>query len=254
MQISAIIQARMSSTRLPGKVLKKIAGKSILERVVERSKRITKVDSIIVATSFNSADDKIVHFCQKKKYIVLRGSEKNVLGRYITAIKQYPCDTVVRITADNPLIDAGLISKMIQKHLKEKNDYTRSRGFPTGASAEIFSASALQTANNQKTTAAQQEHLGVYFLEHEANFKLGVLNASKKYSLPIRITVDTNEDLKTVKNIIRYLGENSNLSQIVKLYHEHPEAFVNNKIQQYYPSQQINQAFNYLKNSPNPDA
>jgi len=149
MKVTAIIQARMTSTRLPGKVLKKVLNKSLLEYQLERVARSELIDEIIVATTLNESDDPIVGLCKQLGVSIFRGSEGDVLSRYYEAARQYNSDVVVRLTSDCPLIDPKIIDRVIQMYLTKKFDYvsnTQLKTFPRGMDTEVFSFEILQTA------------------------------------------------------------------------------------------------------------
>ncbi len=137
----AIIQARMGSKRLPGKVLMNIGQKPMLQRVIERVKRAKLIDKVIVATSNKGKDDQIKKFCSKLNTECFRGSEEDVLARFYEAAKAQKADVVVRITADCPFVDPEIIDQIIEIHLKNKNDYTANNtesSYPRGTDVEVF--------------------------------------------------------------------------------------------------------------------
>jgi len=197
--IGAVIQARTSSTRLPGKVLLDLpygSGITVLQQVIRRLKRSKKIDTIVIATTDEPADDKIVEIAAKENAICFRGSKENVLERYYLAAKKHELDTVVRITSDCPCIDASLVDATIQHHIAESADYSVSRSFPQGLDNEVFSFAALETAYKKATKGYENEHVTPYIYKtNPGAFKLCTLNAPKEFCDPeMRITIDTEED------------------------------------------------------------
>ena len=202
----------MSSTRLPGKVMMPIVGKPMLWHVVDRVKRTKLIDQVIVATSINSADKKIVGFCKKNNIEVFRGSQNDVLDRYFKCAKKYKADFGVRITADCPLIDPQLIDDLIRKFLKGRYDYMgiatgggiiapRIYRFPQGLDAEIFTFNSLAKSWKAANDKVDREHVSVYIWQHPKKFKLGPPLASEKDYSYLRLTVDWKEDISLIKKI-----------------------------------------------------
>ncbi len=145
--IVAVVQARMSSTRLPGKVLAEVAGHPMLWHVVHRLRRARLVNRIVVATSENPADDAIQQFCKQESIDCFRGSESDVLDRYYQAAQAFSADVVVRITADCPLIDSNIVDRVIQHFLDDDLDYVSNAlryTYPDGLDVEVFSFAALE--------------------------------------------------------------------------------------------------------------
>ncbi len=203
--IGAIIQARMLSTRLPGKVLKKANGIPLLEMVFERAKKAKKLDKVIIATSTKKADDRIEEFCRKRNIEFFRGSEKNVLERFYLAAKKFGFKTVVRITGDCPLIDPETIDDAITRHFESKADYTSNvfeRTFPRGLDVEVFSFGALEKAKNLAKKAGEKEHVTAFIYNHPEIFLLKSLKAEDWRKRPdIRLCVDTEKDFELVEKI-----------------------------------------------------
>src|SRR5688572_19407522 len=158
----AIIQARLGSTRLPNKVLLTLAGKTVLEHVINRVRASKFINEVIVATTISSNDLEIISFCAKNKIRVFVGSEHDVLDRYYQAARLLQPDNVVRITSDCPMIDPEIIDEIGKKHLEEKADYssnTLDETYPDGLDAEIISFKALKTAWEQATLPSDREHV-----------------------------------------------------------------------------------------------
>jgi spore coat polysaccharide biosynthesis protein SpsF len=142
--VGIIIQARMGSTRLPGKVLRPIAGRPLLDHILERLQSLRQQVSVVIATSMLKADDAVETFCKNRDVACYRGSEQDVLARYLDCATHYAFDAVVRLTGDNPFTDIAELERLIALHLCDKNDYTHSFGaLPIGVGAEIFSYTAI---------------------------------------------------------------------------------------------------------------
>lgn len=206
MKIIAIIQARMGSTRLPGKVLKKVKNKPLLEYQLERIQQSQLINEIVIATTQNEKDRKIIEFCNVRDIYVFQGSEDNVLERYFQAAKEYEADVIVRLTSDCPLIDPNLIDEVIRLYLESKNSVeyasnTLVRSYPRGLDIEVFSFEALEQAYQQSTLESEKEHVTPFIYNRPERFKLVNLESLEDYSYH-RWTVDTEEDFELIKKII----------------------------------------------------
>ncbi|GAB3440874.1 cytidylyltransferase domain-containing protein [Insolitispirillum peregrinum] len=193
--IIAILQARMSSTRLPGKVMKPIIGKPMIQLHVERLRRCKSIDKIIIATSTDDSDTVIHDFAKQENILVARGPLHNVLERYAIAAQGFSPDHVLRVTADCPLADWRIIDKIVETHLELKTDYysnTLPMSFPDGLDAEIMRYDVLQEAHQRASTAYQKEHVTPYIKEHH-DYKKACLQRKTDLS-EVRWTVDTPED------------------------------------------------------------
>ncbi|WLE95579.1 MAG: hypothetical protein QTN59_12920 [Candidatus Electrothrix communis] len=196
MKVGVIIQARMGSTRLPGKVLRLIAGRPLLDHVLDRLQSLERPVQIIVATSDMERDDSIVNHCHLRKTQCFRGSESDVLGRYYDCARKYCFDHVVRLTADNPFTDIVELDRLMVLHLAEGNDYTHSFDMmPLGVGAEIFTYASLKRSFVEGLAENHREHVNEYIQENPAIFKTGQLAVdSAKISSDLRLTVDTLDD------------------------------------------------------------
>lgn len=209
MRIEAFIQARMNSTRLPGKVLKKVLGKPLLEFLIERLSQSKEIDDIVVVTSQAKEDDAIVSFCKIRGIAFFRGSEEDVLDRYYQAALERKVDAVVRITADCPLIDPEIVDQVIQVFKKEYPtiDYvsnTLERTFPRGLDVEVFSFQVLQRSAERVNLPEEREHVTLHLYRHPENFRLR--NVAHLPTLQAyRWTVDTPEDFALVHLILENL-------------------------------------------------
>ncbi len=229
MRIEAYVQARMGSTRLPGKVLKKVLGKPLLHFLVERLSASKEIDDIVILTSNLAADDAIVTFCQEKKISFFRGSEEDVLDRYYQAALERRPEGIVRITSDCPLIDPDVVDQVV-KTFREglpKIDYVSNsleRTFPRGLDVEVFSFNALQQAFKHAIRPEEREHVTVYLYRHPERFQLK--NVAHLPSLAhYRWTVDTPEDFALIRLILENLYPSHpqfRLKDVLHLLVQHP--------------------------------
>jgi glutamate-1-semialdehyde 2,1-aminomutase/spore coat polysaccharide biosynthesis protein SpsF len=205
----AIVQARMSSTRLPGKVLADLGGKPMLEHIVLRLRRSRLINEVIVATSGTKADDRIAEAGTKKNFKVFRGHEADVLDRYYHAAKSAEADIVVRVTGDCPLIDPEVVDRVIAAYLTEECDYASNTlvcTYPDGLDVEVFSFSALEIAWRDGRRAADREHV-TPFIRTSRRFRLrNVESELGKSTRQLRWTVDELRDLEFVRAIYERLG------------------------------------------------
>jgi spore coat polysaccharide biosynthesis protein SpsF len=200
MRIVAIVQARMGSTRLPGKVLSNIGGKTVLSRVVQRLRHSAQIEQLLVATTSKSADDAIVEECRRCSVAVFRGAEQDVLDRYYRAAQFARADVIVRITADCPLIDSEVADRTIQAFLDAKPDYasnTLERTYPRGLDTEVISTDALACAWREAKEPYQRSHVTPYLYQNPKVFRLLSVKGEGDYSSH-RWTLDTPEDLEFI--------------------------------------------------------
>lgn len=200
MRVVAIVQARMSSSRLPGKVLADLAGKPMLARVIERLQDSRTLDAITVATTTDPADDGIVALAAQLDTACYRGDTDDVLARYLGAARTARADVVVRITSDCPLIDAGVVDRVVDA-LATDIDYasnTHARSYPRGLDAEALHRDVLERLGRLACTPATREHVTSYVMEHPARFRIARVLAPHDDS-DLRWTVDTPEDLAMIR-------------------------------------------------------
>lgn len=208
-----ITQARMGSTRLPGKVLQKVCGKELLRIHLDRLRDCKNISEIIVATTTSSGDDIILKFAENWQYKVFRGSEDDVLDRYYQAVKDYQPEWVVRVTSDCPLLDPMLVDKVIEFAKKNNVDYcsnTLIEQFPDGQDVEVFTFNALEKAWNESKKLSEREHVTQYIKNNSNFFGQNSFNAIN-YPSPadysdIRMTVDEDRDLKLMEQLVSKLG------------------------------------------------
>jgi spore coat polysaccharide biosynthesis protein SpsF len=211
MRVVAIIQARMGSTRLSGKVLRDIYGETMLSRVVHRAKRATLLNDIMVATTVKLIDEAVVAEATRLGVPFFRGSEDDVLDRYYQAAIACRADVVVRITSDCPLIEPTIIDMVVRAFLNANPDYasnTLIRTYPRGLDIEAMSLSALTVAWREASKPYQRTHVTPYIYENPHLFRLLSVTGSSDYSR-YRWTVDTPEDLEFVREIYYRLSHNS---------------------------------------------
>ncbi|HAO92725.1 MAG: hypothetical protein A2X93_06815 [Deltaproteobacteria bacterium GWC2_56_8] len=203
--VVAIIQARMSSTRLPSKVMKPICGKPILWHVVNRLKAAKYLDEVMVATTTHPSDDVIEEWCSLTGVPSYRGSLDDVLERYYGAGSKAGARTVVRITADCPLIEPDLVDKAVEKFSEGVYDHVGvDSSFPDGLDCEVFSFEALTKARNEARLASEREHVTPYIWKNPGLFRLGAIKSPEDLS-HMRWTVDDEKDLKLVTEIYEAL-------------------------------------------------
>ena len=219
MKIAAIIQARMGSKRLPGKVMKKIGNKLIIEYIIEKLSKIKGLEKTIISTSKNSEDDKIANFCKKKNILFYRGSVNNVAKRLLDTAKTNKLDAFIRISGDSPLLLQSIIKKGI--NLYKNNDYdivtnVFPRSFPKGQSIEIINLQVLKKTIHKMSCKQDKEHVTTYFYKNNNKYKIfNFLNKKKLDS--INLSIDTIDDLKMIKLIISDINK-KNLNHSLKNY------------------------------------
>jgi spore coat polysaccharide biosynthesis protein SpsF len=230
-KISAIVQARMGSTRLPGKVLMQICGKLMLEHIIERLKFSNLINQIILAIPDTEENDILEEFALGNSIKFYRGSENEVLTRFYLAAKENNCDIIVRITADNPLIDPEIIDIVIKEHLDKKADYSCThypfKFLPLGLDVEVFNSRSLEAAYKNAKGDRQRKHVTPHFYENPDVFKINGVKLPAYLKNPnLRLTVDTKEDLELMTKIYENLYEEGKIfktAQILNLFSRKPE-------------------------------
>ena len=205
------LQARMGSSRLPGKTLKVLKDKPLIMCVIERLKLINNC-KIVLLTSARLKDDILEKWCNENNILCFRGSEENVLERYYEATQFYKADNIIRATGDNPLVEPYLAQKLLKKHIEIKADYSSNKSeigsnLPDGLGVEIFTSEALKISMDKSTQEHHFEHVNEYILENKDKFRI-----YKDSNVPelvdksyIRLTVDTVEDFKIVEKIFNHI-------------------------------------------------
>jgi spore coat polysaccharide biosynthesis protein SpsF len=225
--IVAIIQARIDSTRLSGKVLAVICGKPMLYYVVSRAQRAHTLNLITVATSDQQSDDVIEHFCGTMHLPCFRGNRDDVLDRYYHAARQFEADVVVRLTADCPLLDPAIIDKVVETFLAGQFDYVSNvlePTYPDGLDTEVFTWKALEKAWHEARLPSEREHVSPYIIKNPGLFRIGSIKHNQDLSY-LRWTVDEPRDLELIRQIYRHLlhRETFGLDDLLALFREHPE-------------------------------
>jgi spore coat polysaccharide biosynthesis protein SpsF len=236
-RIVAIIQARTGSTRLPRKVLLPLAGEPMLARVVGRVSRATRVHSVVVATTKSDRDEDLVALCTSRGWPVFRGSESDLLDRYYRAASQYRADVVIRVTSDCPLIDPGIVDRVIEEFERQPCDYASNtiepRTFPRGLDVEAMGFRTLERAWREDKDPAWREHATPYIYRHPEIFHLRSVRHDRDLSSH-RWTVDTPEDYELVRRIYDHFREDRfRWTEVLALLDEHPDWLeINRYVQQ----------------------
>ena len=231
--IGCIIQARMGSSRLPGKVIQKIDSTSmILDYVINQVKYSKRIEKIIVATTNLIEDDMICEHLDSQKIEFFRGSSEDVLDRYYQCAREFSIDIIVRITADNPLIDPNIVDLVVDEYKNQKCDFatnTIHRTFPYGTEVEVFSFEILEKAWKNAKKPSEREHVTPFIKDPNNGFIL-INTEYQEDRSHLRYTVDRIEDLKLVKEIVKNIPTRPILIQdVIELYKKRPEIFEINK-------------------------
>ena len=237
-RVVAIIQARMGSTRLPGKVLEDLAGEPMLARVTSHTCRAKTLDATVVATTTQLAEDIIVHLCEGRGWPYFRGSEEDALDRYYRAALAFNAAVIVRITSDCPLIEPEIVDRVVNEFLSHypEVEYVSNnlqRTFPLGLDVEVMSFDALEKAWQEDCNPVLREHVTPYLRRHPEKFRtLNVAN-DIDYSY-MRWTVDTIEDLTFIRKIYNHFQSDTfTWREVLRLLEMHPEWLeINRHVQQ----------------------
>ncbi len=225
-KVTAIIQARMTSTRCPGKCMKRIRNKPLIGYLLERISQCSMMEHIILATTLNRPDDVLCDYVKKAGFDVFRGSEDDVLERYFKTAMHYQAMDIMRITGDCPLIDPEICDNLVSYYFENKLDYAYlSPRFAEGLDCEAFSYAALKKAHENAKETAQREHVTLFFPDASDHFKIGEMDNDVDDS-SYRITVDNEEDFIVVKHLIKSGLENNAFSEwanIKSYLDKHPE-------------------------------
>ena len=223
----------MGSTRLPGKVLMRLDDKNtVLDYVIQQIKHCKSIGKIIIATTDLKEDDVIEIFAKNKNIVCFRGNPSDVLDRYYQCAKLYSLSVIIRITADNPLIDPNIVEKVLMEFQSRSYDYVSNavvRSFPYGTETEVFSFDALEKAWNNAKKDNEREHVTPYFYSNPEKFRIYHVENQKNLS-SLRWTVDQIEDFILVKNIVSKINKSPILmNDIINLLTEEPELLDINK-------------------------
>ena len=217
MKIASTVEARMGSTRLPGKTMMKILDKPMLEFLIERLKRSKLIDEIVIATTINPKDEIIVELTDKIGVKCFRGSEEDVLARVLDAAKSVGGDIIVEITADCPLIDPDVVDMIIREYLNNDYDYVCNlnapernpildSNFPVGLETQVFSVKVLEEVASLTNNPSDREHVSLYIYNHPERYKVYCVKAPEELNYPkLELTVDYKEDFEVIKKIYESL-------------------------------------------------
>ncbi len=210
-KVLCIVQARMGSTRLPGKILKKINDVTLLEYEIKRLRKSKLIDKIVVATTSNTEDDSTENFCKEIGVDCFRGNDMNVLDRYFKCSQKYPeYNTILRITGDCPLVDEEVVDEVIEFFNGGKYDYASNiefgkHGYPDGINAEILTRKALEKSWKDAKLSSEREHVTFYIRNNPSLFKSGHISSKEDLSY-YRLTVDNPEDFEVIKFLMETVG------------------------------------------------
>ena len=240
MRIVATIQARMGSSRLPGKILEDANGAPMLQRMVERVRRSKHIQDVMVATTTRPEDDKTEAACQAMGVSFYRGSSEDVLARVVEAAQSAKADLIVQLTGDCPVIDPQLMDMVIQYYLDHSFDYVCNflkRTLPRGTETQVYSLKLLEGVERSTQELAHREHVSLYIYEHPEKYKLGNVEAEPSLSRPdLRLTLDTPEDLALLQAIYKRLYPQKpdfGLADVISFLDKNPEIkFLNAEITQ----------------------
>ena len=239
-RICATIEARMTSSRLPGKVLLEAAGKPLLEHMIERLKRVPSLSGIVVATTTNSDDDPIIELAERMGVCHFRGSEHDVRGRVLGAARAHGIDIIVETTGDCPLIDPGTIEQVIQAFFARDDDYvtnTLVRDYPRGMDVEVFRTQTLADAEARHVDAESREHVSLALYSNPDRYRCSDVDAPPELAAPeYRLTVDEPDDYRLIRTIFERLYPRKpdfDLVDILALLRREPElAAINSHVRQ----------------------
>ena len=229
-KIGVIIQARLSSTRLPGKVLLDVEGKPLIQRQIERLCATLSNIPVIVATSTDMSDDKLAKFCQNNDITCFRGPLDDVIMRFILCARKVGLSHIVRVGGDDPLIDPDCCTALIDSHKVDPADFifaSHREGWPYGCAAELFSLDSLEKIHLATKDAFYLEHTIPYFFDHPNDFNIRKLRAPEHLRRPeLAFTVDFPEDIELIRTVFRELkaeGDFFPLEQVIELVENNPK-------------------------------
>ena len=236
--IVAIIQARMSSSRLSGKIMLQACKKPLLQHMIERIQFTETVDKIVIATSTNKNDDVIEDFCKENKILCFRGSENDVLSRYKMVADIIHADIIVRLTSDTPLLDHIILDKVVKVYTKNKYDYVSNcfplpRTYPDGMNVEVFSKKILDEMYYNAKKPSEREHVSLYVVTQPEKYKIYRVDYLKDIS-HYRFNLDYELDYKLIKEIFEnlyYENQYFSMEDVIKFLEANPSIFnINSKI------------------------
>lgn len=230
MKIVATVEARMESSRLPGKTLAPILGRPMLEVLIERVRRARRVDQIVVATTDHAADQPIEELARRLGVGCFGGSSEDVLDRVLKASQAHQADLIVELTGDCPLLDPEVIDQVIALFLSGEYDYVSNvlaRTYPRGLDTQVFPVRVLEEVAALTLEPADRENVSLYIYEHPERYRLGNLEAPPELRHPeLRLTVDTAQDLELVREIYQRLypaKPDFTIADVIRLLQQTPE-------------------------------
>ena len=229
MKIVATIEARMTSSRLPGKVLMKVLDKPILHYLVSRLKRVQSLDEIVLATTTNCTDDILVEFANNENIRCYRGSENDVMDRVVEAAKSVDADLVVEITGDCPIIDPNIVEQVVQTYINNNVDYVSNNNvhsYPDGMDVQVFSLNLLIKSLNMTDAILDREHVTLHIRNHPELFShLNLVAPPELWWPELGLTLDERSDFELLKKIIENFGDNNlfDCYNVVKFLRENPD-------------------------------
>jgi spore coat polysaccharide biosynthesis protein SpsF (cytidylyltransferase family) len=217
-RVLAVVQARTSSTRLPGKVLADVGGVPALELMLDRLRKATELDEVVVATSTDGTDDAVAELVANVGAAVVRGPLDDVLGRFALALEQHPAQAIVRLTGDCPLVDPGVVDAVVRRWRAGEEAYVTNVGeprtFPDGLDVEVVSRAALEEAANEAVSPEEREHVTAFVRARAERFPEAVLELEPDYGW-VRITLDTVEDLERIRQIVTAVGADGGFNDVL---------------------------------------
>jgi spore coat polysaccharide biosynthesis protein SpsF len=224
-KVVLIIQARMGSTRLPGKSMMKLAGVPLVGRILERVKKVKTIDEIVLATSKRGKDDALDDLANEYGVYCFRGSETDLVDRYYEAAKLHKADVVLRLPADNPCPEPSEYERLIEYHLSNTNDFSSNicnfmgNGYPDGIGVEALNYNSLETIWKEESDPERREHIALNYYDYindklpsNVRFSVGTVSCPKKYSRPdIVLDVNTEKDYHTINELYKYLVKNNSI-------------------------------------------
>ena len=230
--IVAIIQARMGSSRLPGKIMLKTCGKTFLEHVIDRTAQSKTLDKTVIVTSLNKDDDIIEDFCKKKNISCFRGSENDVLSRYKMAADKTQADIIIRLTSDTPLLHSAIIDKVVQAYVNNNYDFVSNcfplpRTYPDGMNVEVFSKKILDEMYNNAKKPSEREHVTLFVLFQPEKYKIFRVDYERDVS-KYRFNLDYELDyelLKTIFEKLYFRDPNFTMEDVIRLLEDNPSIY-----------------------------
>ena len=237
-----VIQARYNSKRLPGKIKKKLCGITLIERILQRVKKIKKLKKIIIATTKRKDDNFLIKIAKKHNVEIFRGSTNNCVDRYYNAVKNLNIKHILRLPADNPLPEPSEYNRIINYHLKSKNDFSSNiinfmnNGYPDGIGVEIFTLKSLEKIWKTKITKKEKEHLAMNYYDYDYkkknkkfNFKIGTIKCPKNISRPdLKLDINYKKDYLYINNIYKYFDKKKINFTIKDVIYWHDKVYLNN--------------------------